>query len=105
MGSVVVVEVSEGVDAFGDFVDVEGQVGAGVELIPPGSVAAFDGSVELGRSGREQVEGDFGVGAGLLELGHELRPAVDLNGSDGIGHLRAHAVQEVGGVFLAVARL
>jgi hypothetical protein len=42
---VVVVEVLEGVDPFGDFVDVERQVGASVELISPSSVAAFHGAV------------------------------------------------------------
>jgi hypothetical protein len=47
-GSVVVVEVLEGVDALGGFVDVERQVRASVELISPSSVAAF---VELGPIG------------------------------------------------------
>jgi hypothetical protein len=57
MGSVVVVEVLEGVDPFGEFVDVERQVGASVELISPSSVAAFHGAVELGRARRENKGG------------------------------------------------
>ena len=105
MGSVVVVEVQEGVDAFGDFVDVERQVGAGVELVSPDAVAALDGAVELWRSGREDVKRDFGVGAGLFEFGHELASAVDLDGPDGIGHLGAHALKELGSVLGGGARI
>jgi hypothetical protein len=37
VGSVVVIEVLEGVDALGD---VERQVGAGVELVSPGAAAS-----------------------------------------------------------------
>src|ERR1700690_1968812 len=70
--AVVVIEVLEGLDHLGDFVDARGEVGAGIELIAPGSIAAFDGSVELWRPRREDVEGQVLVGAGLLELGHEL---------------------------------
>ena len=62
----------EGLDHLGDFVDAHWQVGAGVELIAPSPVAALDGSIELWRSGREDVEGRVFVGAGLLEFGHEL---------------------------------
>jgi len=43
--SVVVVEVLEGVGQFGDFIDAHWQVGAGVELISPSSVAALDDAV------------------------------------------------------------
>ena len=100
MGSVVVVEVLEGVDAFGDLVDIERQVGAGVS---PDAVAALDGAVELWRSGREDVKRNLGVGAGLLEFGHELASAVDLDGPD--GHLGAHALKELGSVLGGGARI
>ncbi len=67
VGSVVVVEVLEGVDHFGDFVDAHWEIGAGVELVAPGSVATLDSSVELWRSGRQDVEGQVLVGAGLFD--------------------------------------
>ena len=99
VGSVVVIEVLEGLDHLGDFVDSHGEVGAGVELVAPGSVTALDGSIELWRPRREDVEGQVLVGAGLLELGHELGASVDLDGFDGIGHLHEDGVEELGGVF------
>jgi len=77
VGSVVVVEVLEGADHLGDFVDARWEIGAGVELVAPGSIATLDSSVELWRSGGQDVEGQVLVGAGLLELGHELGAAVD----------------------------
>src|SRR5215204_5633189 len=48
------------------------------ELPPRGAVEALDPAVELGRAGRQHIEGDPSVLAGLLELGHELRSAIDL---------------------------
>ena len=84
VGPVVIVEVLEGFDPFGDFIDAHGQIGAGVELVSPCAVAALDGAVELWRSGRQDVEGQVFVGAGLFELGLELGAAVDLDGFDGL---------------------
>ncbi len=97
--SVVVIEVLECLDHLGDFVDAQWQVGAGVELIAPSAVASLDGSIELWRSGGQDIEGQVFVGAGLLEFGHELGASVDLNGFDGIGHLFEDGVEEIGGVF------
>jgi len=94
----VIVEVLEGFDQFGDFIDAQGQLGAGVELVSPCAVAALDGAVELWGSGRQDVEGQVFVGAGLFELGHELQAAVDLDGFDGVGHLEEDLVEEAGGV-------
>ena len=74
VGSVVVVEVLEGVDQLADLVDAQWQIDAGVELVSPSSVAALDGAVELWRSRRQEVEGQVLIGAGLLELGHEPEP-------------------------------
>src|SRR5271166_2633108 len=99
VGSVVIVEMLEGLDHLGDFVDSQWEVGAGIELIAPGSVAALDGSIELWRARREDVEGQVLVGAGLLEFGHEFGASVDLDGFDGIGHLHEDGVEELGGVF------
>src|SRR6201997_2409288 len=97
--SVVVTEVLEGLDHLGDFVDADGEVGAGIELIAPGSIAAFDGPIELWRTRRKEVEGQVLVGAGQLELGHELGASIDLDGFDGNGHLPEDGVEELGGVF------
>jgi hypothetical protein len=94
----VVVEGLEGVDALGDFVDVEWQVGASVDLVSPVAGAAFDGTVALWRSGRENGEWDFGVGGGLLELGHEPAFASIGTALPGSG-LGAPSGQKLGRVF------
>jgi hypothetical protein len=90
---VAVVEVLEaaedGVEAF----DVGGQVVGFVELVPPCAIAAFDGSIHLWASGRENIEGDTSFLAGGLELGHELASAVDLDGL----HRERHVVEEACG--------
>ena len=57
MRPVVVVEVLEGVDALGDFVDVDGEFVAGVEFVSPCAVASLDSSVELWGAGREGMAG------------------------------------------------
>ena len=46
------------------------------------AVAALDGAVELRSLGRQHVEGEALVGAGLFEVGHELGAAVDLDACD-----------------------
>lgn len=68
-----------------------------VELVSPCAIAAFDRSVELGRSGRQDVAGEALVLGGLLELGHELGAAVDLNGLDGKQLIGGDLVEEAGG--------
>lgn len=98
MRSVMVVEVLEGIDMVGDCVDLVGQLGGGVELVAPCAIASLDSSVEFRRSGRQNIEGQVPVLAGFLELGHELRTAVDLDGLDGPGHLGGDLVEEVGGI-------
>jgi hypothetical protein len=55
----VIVEALEGLDMLADFVDLGGQFDACVELLIPHAVAPFDGSTELGRSRRENIEWDF----------------------------------------------
>src|SRR6188474_706717 len=83
----VVVEVLEAVEDGVEGFEGGGQVIGLVELVAPGAVAALDGSVQLWPLGRELVEGEALVLAGLLEGGLELRPAIDLEGLDGEGHL------------------
>ena len=98
MRSVVVVEGLESVGHLDDFVEARGEIEAGVELVSPCAVAALDGAVESGRSGRQDIERQVAFGAGLFELGHELRAAVDLDGFDGVGHLVEDLIEEGGGV-------
>ena len=58
------------------------QVVAGVELVAPRALGAFDGAVELGPFGRQHEQHEALVFAGLFELGHELGAAVDLDSFD-----------------------
>src|SRR5947199_8888277 len=74
----VVVEVLEGVDPLGELLQIQRQIVAGVELVAPSAVAAFDRAVELGRARRQDVERQLGVPTGEFELGHEFGAAVDL---------------------------
>ena len=63
----------------------EGAVVALPELAAAGAGGPLDVAVELGRTGRQDVQGDLLRGAGRLDLGHELRAAVDLDGAQGKG--------------------
>ena len=75
--SMVVVKVLEAVeDGFGG-VDGTRQVVDLVELVAPGTVASFDGAVELGPFGWQLIETDAPFLADFLELGLELGAAVD----------------------------
>ena len=51
-----------------------------------------------GLRGGQDVEGDAPVLAGLLEVGHELAAAVDLDGGDREGHDLGHGREEALGV-------
>ena len=77
--------------------DLEGEVGDLVELLGMGAVGAFDAAVELGGAGRQGEQEDAAEPALGLELGHELRSAVDLEGADREGHARLEGIQEEGG--------
>ena len=74
------------------------------ELTAGGGVSALEATVVLGSWRRQHLEGEVEVLAGGLELGHELRSAVDLDGSDGEGHLLEEGRQEAGGVASGGAR-
>ena len=88
----------EGIDMLCDLFDGGGEVGGCVEFISPGAITSLDGSIELWRSRRQDIERDVLFLAGGLELGHVLRAAVDLDGLDGPGHFGGDLFQEVGGV-------
>ena len=77
-----------------ELLDRAGQIGAGIELVAPGAVASLDAAVELGRAWWQHVEFDFPPLALGLELGHELRSAIDLDGLDGERHIGLELVEE-----------
>src|SRR5262245_6274237 len=56
------------------------QVVDGVEFVSPRAIAALHRAIDLRALGWDQVEPDGALLAGSLELGHELRSAVDLDG-------------------------
>lgn len=74
---VMVVEVLEAVQQRIERLHGAGQLVDTVELVSPGAVAALHRAVELGSFGRQLVEGEAPGVAGVLELGLELRAAVD----------------------------
>src|SRR3972149_9512644 len=57
-----------------------------VELLLVGTLGTLDVAVELGRARRKDEEFDASLAAGVLEPGHELGAAVDLDRSDREGH-------------------
>ena len=60
-------------------------LGAVVELLPVGTVGAFDAAVELGTARRETKEQDALLLAGVFELAHELGAAIHLDRFDDEG--------------------
>jgi hypothetical protein len=102
VGAVVVVEMLEGLDVGGELLEGERQLMAGVELVAPAAIAALDGApgsspgraIEFGRSGRQDEQPDAALGAGGLELGHELAAAVDLDGVERERQLGREPVEE-----------
>lgn len=66
------------------------QVAAGAlpELAARRAVEPLDAAIELGTAGRQHVEGDLPGRTGGLEVGHELRPAIDLDRLDWHRHSR-----------------
>src|SRR5271169_1677468 len=96
MWSVVVVEVLEAVDEGIDVGEVSGQVVDSIELVSPTAIAALDGAVHFWGFGRQDIEADVSVLAGLLEIGLELRSAVDLDGAHREGHVAQELVEEEG---------
>ena len=96
--------VGEGADPSVDALEVVGgKLPCGVELVALGAVVALDVAVELGRSGRQFEELDAAPCAFGLEVGLELRSAIDLDDPDGEGHVGLELVEEPLGVVSAGA--
>jgi hypothetical protein len=70
------------------------QIGAGIELVAPRAVAAFDAAVELGHARRQDVELDILGLAGGFELGHELGAAIDLDALELEGQVGFQLIEE-----------
>jgi hypothetical protein len=80
------------IEAMGKVVDAElevleagGEVFDAVELVAPRALGSFDVAVELGSLRREDEEAQAALSARALELGPELRPAIDLDPLDAEG--------------------
>src|SRR5829696_2069984 len=58
-----------------------------VELVSPRALGAFDMTVELGPLRRQDEEAQVALSACVLELGPDLRPAIDLDTLDAEGDL------------------
>ena len=82
VGSDMVVEVFVAGEGWGGVGDGEFAVVGALELGSRGVVGALDAAVGFGRPLREDEQWEIQVAAGLLELGHELGAAVDLEGHD-----------------------
>ena len=77
----------------------------GPELRACGLVSPLDTTVVLGATRGQDMKGKVQVLTGGLELGHEFRSAVDLEGGDGKGHLLEDGLEETGGVASGGARV
>src|SRR3970282_1235170 len=64
-----------------------------VELFLVGPLGTLDVAVELGGARWKDKEFDAALAAGVLELGHELGAAVDLDRSDREGHALEDRIQ------------
>src|SRR2546429_6080163 len=70
-----------------------------VKLFGVGTIGAFDGAVEFGRTWRQDEQMEAALLAGLLELGSKLGTAVNLQGADGKRHAELQGVEELSGGF------
>jgi len=68
-----------------------------VKLFGVGTIGAFDGAVEFGRTWRQDEQMEAALLAGLLELGSKLGTAVNLQGADGKRHAELQGVEELSG--------
>src|SRR4029079_9945071 len=89
------------IEAMGEGVDTElegfeaGREGFdAVELVSPRALGAFDVAVKLGPLRRQDEEAQVPLSACVLELGPELRPAIDLDALDAEGDLGDELVEE-----------
>ncbi len=78
-----IVEVAEAVDEGLQFTKVMGQVVAGIKRVALSAIGTLDGTVGLGRLGRQDaVRGDLGL-AGGLGRGNEIGAVADLLSAPG----------------------
>ena len=77
--------MGEGVDTQLERFEAGREVFDAVELVSPRALGAFDVAVELGPLRRQDEEAQVALSACVLELGPELRPAIDLDALDAEG--------------------
>src|SRR5215203_2294462 len=82
------------VDAELEVLEAGGEVFDAVELVAPRALGSFDVAVELGSLRREDEEAQAALSARALELGPELRPAIDLDPLDAEWRLGEELVEE-----------
>src|SRR5215213_5645788 len=75
--------MGEGVDAELEGFEAGREVFDTIELVSPRALGAFDVAVELGPLRRQDEEAQVALSACLLELGPELRPAIDTLDAEG----------------------
>ena len=75
----------EGVDAELEGFEAGPEVFDAVELVSPRALGAFDMAVELGPLRRQDEEAQVALSAWVLELGPQLRPAIDLDALEAEG--------------------
>src|SRR3954466_6881218 len=86
--------MGEGVDTELEGFEAGREVFDAVELVSPRALGAFDVAVELGPLRRQDEEAQVALSACGLELGPELRPAIDLDALDAEGDLGDELVEE-----------
>ena len=86
--------MGEGVDAELERFEAGWEVFDAVELVSPRALGAFDVAVELRPLRRQDEEAQVALSACVLELGPELRPAIDLDALDAEGDLGDELVEE-----------
>src|SRR4051812_10586785 len=86
--------MGEGVDTELERFEARREVFDTIELVSPRALGAFDVAVELGPLRRQDEEAQVALSACVLELGPELRPAIDLDTLDAEGDLGDELVEE-----------
>src|SRR6185503_8718409 len=86
--------MGEGVDTELERFEAGREVFDAVELVSPRALGAFDVAVELRPLRRQDEEAQVALSACVLELGPELRPAIDLDALDAEGDLGDELVEE-----------
>src|SRR3954467_7116872 len=93
--SCVIEAMGEGVDTELEGFEAGREVFDAVELVSPRALGELDVAVELGPLRRQDEEAQVALLACVLELGPELRPAIDLDALDAEGDLGDELVAEL----------